>query len=266
MASIDENRAYWAAYDWPEGGHEWSRRWGGSATVWHGVLMPRIHRWLPTGTILEIGAGFGRWTEFLKNLGNRIVAVDLVEKCITQCRQRFQEAGHATFYVTDGRSLPIVPTRSVDFVFSFDSLVHADELAIEAYLRECARVLTPNGIAFIHHSNLGAYSAAVRRGRALPPRLNRWLAWLGITAINGSWRDEHMTAERFAALATAGGLQCITQEIVPWTPAPFILRDCLSTLTPATSIWARPTRAWVNRDFLSEQRYLARRATLYSDA
>ena len=29
---------------------------------WFGLIFPRIHAFLPTGTILEIAPGFGRWT------------------------------------------------------------------------------------------------------------------------------------------------------------------------------------------------------------
>ena len=53
----------------------------------------------------------------------------------------------------------MVADRSVDFAFSFDSLVHADAEVLDAYAAELARTLAPDGVAFIHHSNLGAYRA-----------------------------------------------------------------------------------------------------------
>ena len=263
MAGIDENRTYWADYDWPKGGDEWSRPWGGTPSVWYGVLLPRLHRWLPAGTVLEIGAGFGRWTDYLRNVADRVIAVDIVEKCVAHCRQRFADS-NVESYVNDGQSLSMVLPDSVDLVFSYDSLVHCDATAIGAYLREFARVLTPNGIGFVHHSNIGVYAAALRRGHRLNRRVNRWVSRLGITAVNGSWRAEDMTAERFAALSREAGLVCIAQEILPWGPAPPLLRDCLSTFTRGDSIWARPNRVRTNWDFLREQRYLAERASLYA--
>ena len=43
------------------------------------------------------------------------------------------------------------------FVFSFDSLVYAENDVIAAYLSQLARKLSPDGVGFIHHSNIGAY-------------------------------------------------------------------------------------------------------------
>jgi 16S rRNA A1518/A1519 N6-dimethyltransferase RsmA/KsgA/DIM1 with predicted DNA glycosylase/AP lyase activity len=50
--------------------------------MWRGMLRPRINAWVPTGTILEIAPGFGRWTRFLKDVCDRLVVVDLAERCI----------------------------------------------------------------------------------------------------------------------------------------------------------------------------------------
>jgi len=54
-------------------------------------------------------------------------------------------------------SLAVAADRSIDLVFSFDSLVHAERDVIGGYLNEFARVLADDGVAFIHHSNTGAY-------------------------------------------------------------------------------------------------------------
>src|SRR6266567_7931064 len=57
-------------YDWRDAGEEWSESWGTSAAQWSGAILPRIQGCLPTGTILEIGPGFGRWTNYLKDSAN----------------------------------------------------------------------------------------------------------------------------------------------------------------------------------------------------
>src|SRR5205085_5081421 len=54
-------------YEWKDAGEEWSEPWGTSAAQWSGAILPRIRDCLPTGTILEIAAGFGRWTHYLKD-------------------------------------------------------------------------------------------------------------------------------------------------------------------------------------------------------
>ncbi len=70
MATIEENKQYWDfTYPWTKQGDEWSLAWGGVVQQWYWVLLPRIHAFVPAGTILEIGPGFGRWTQFLKDSG-----------------------------------------------------------------------------------------------------------------------------------------------------------------------------------------------------
>jgi ubiquinone/menaquinone biosynthesis C-methylase UbiE len=85
---------------------------------------------------LEIAAGFGRWTHYLKDYCRELWIVDRIGECIEACRQRFASDSHVHCYLNDGRSLPMIPDASVDFVFSFDSLVHTKRDVVEAYLRE----------------------------------------------------------------------------------------------------------------------------------
>jgi hypothetical protein len=61
------------------------------------------------------------------------------------------------FLLTDGKTIPAtVPANSIDFVFSADSLVHADADVIGTYLKEIRRVMSNDAIGFLHHSNFGA--------------------------------------------------------------------------------------------------------------
>lgn len=61
MATIDTNKQLWNdLYLWKDQGDEWSSGWGGVDMQWFGMLLPKIHRFLPTDTILEIDAG-RRW-------------------------------------------------------------------------------------------------------------------------------------------------------------------------------------------------------------
>ncbi|MFN7926786.1 MAG: class I SAM-dependent methyltransferase [Blastocatellia bacterium] len=160
MPSIEHNQFLWNQhYDWSQAGEEWSAGWGDSKTQWEGSLLPRIKSFVPTGTILEIAPGFGRWTQFLKDLCDNLLVVDLSAKCLDACRARFATDTHIRYHLNDGKSLAMIPDASVDFVFSFDSLVHAEAEVLEAYVQQLARKLKPQGVGFIHHSNLGAYPA-----------------------------------------------------------------------------------------------------------
>src|SRR5262249_27024356 len=144
-------------YAWPRQGEEWSQAWGGSEAQWYGTILPRVHALLPARRALEIGPGFGRWTHYLRDHCDSLVGVDLAQKCVDACRARFAGDPRLAFHANDGTSLAMVADGSVDFVFSFDTLVHAEREVVEAYLGEVARKLAPGGRGFVHHSNMGAY-------------------------------------------------------------------------------------------------------------
>ncbi len=254
MPTIKENLLEWdRRHDWPQSGDEWSSAWGGAEAQWYGAIFPRIHSFVPAGTILEIAPGYGRWTQMLKQLCERLVVVDLSESCIAACRRRFRSDAHITYHVNDGKSLAMIADRSIDFVFTFDSLVHAEADVIEAYLAQLALKLTPDGIGFVHHSNIGMY--ADRPTGKLPGYI-----------ANPHWRAESMTARRFKELCAAAGLQCISQELVNWGLDVVILNDCFSLLTPLRSVWARGNRVLINRSFMDEARHLSRVMKLYTSS
>ena len=55
MPSVEENLRVWdQSYDWTQEGNEWSAAWGGPEAEWFGTIFPRIHGFLPNGTILKI--------------------------------------------------------------------------------------------------------------------------------------------------------------------------------------------------------------------
>lgn len=264
MPGTLENRERWQQYPWAHQGDEWSPggRAAGTALLWHRTLLPRILPHVPTGTILEIGPGFGRWTQYLQHLCDRLILVDVTERCIEHCRGRFAGAANIEYHVNDGSSLAMVEDGSVDFVFSFDSLVHAEADAIGAYLEQAARKLRPGGAGFIHHSNLEAFVNA-RTGRV------RWF----VTARN--WRAESMSARVFRRQCTAAGLECRSQELINWVgrrqhdrqrlPSRSIpLTDCLSVFSSSDGAARTRTQIVANHRFVDEWRQTIAIMDVYS--
>jgi ubiquinone/menaquinone biosynthesis C-methylase UbiE len=257
-----ENFAVWGGeYDWSRAGEEWSEAWGSSEAQWHGTLLPRIHRFLPSETILEIAPGYGRWSQYLREHCDRLVLVDLSEQCIDACRERFAGDSGVTCFVNDGLSLAMVEDESVDFAFSFDSLVHVEEDVVAAYLRELSGKLKPDGAGFVHHSNAGRYGRYFGAIRSIWPTRLRQLLVDSHVVEHDEWRALSMTAERFDAACRAAGLQCITQELVNWNTRRLI--DCLSTFAKADSKWSRTPLVVENGEFMAEARQVKRRAALY---
>jgi SAM-dependent methyltransferase len=258
MADVRQNQEIWeSSWDWSQAGEEWSASWGGTPALWFGALLPRIHAHLPAGTILEIAPGYGRWTHYLKDSCDRLVIVDLTERCIEHCRERFAEAENIEFHVNDGRSLEMVDDGSIDFVFSFDSLVHAEADVLEAYLRQLATKLRPDGAGFFHHSNQGRLRPVTRLAPRMPEWLRRRAVRRGVFPDVYAWRAESVTAEWFAGACERAGLACVTQEKICWEHGRF-LTDALSLFTPKGSRWDRPRRVTRNRGFRDEIQRLAR--------
>jgi ubiquinone/menaquinone biosynthesis C-methylase UbiE len=246
MASVKDNLNWWGgSYDWSKDGDEWSKAWGGTDALWRFTLLPRMGRFLPAASILEIAPGYGRFTQYLIQSSKRFVGVDLAPSCVAFCVDRFKAAAHAAFFSNDGKSLPMVKSGSVDFVFSFDSLVHVEAAEMETYAQEIARVLKPDGAAFLHHSNLDAYasdlktSSGIENAAKVIPVAGKMLKRAGVTQWHQS-RAPSMSAEKMVRYADAAGLACIAQELLAWPHSTSQrLTDCISILAPKGSVLAR---------------------------
>jgi len=270
MATIAENRTTWdVTYTWDTGGEEWSEPWGSTATQWSATIAPRLLPLLPAGLLLEIAPGAGRWTGFLVDHCDQYIGIDLSERSIARCRERFRDQGKARFAVTDGWSLPTVAERSVDLCFSFDSLVHADPDVLASYVRELARVLSDDGIAFIHHSNRGGLNSETRVRDRVSWRVDQARRWtIGHAGLSRAirsvtspsmrqrawrtgWRSETMSAAAFEQMTAEAGLRCVGQELISWTGTHRLI-DCISLATRPGSRWDRPNLIVRNHAFVDE--------------
>ena len=253
MPTVKENLRMWnAAYHWKDQGEEWSQGLGGSDLFWTSTLLPRINSFLPSKTILEIAPGMGRWTKYLKQQCDRLIIVDLSPKCIEACRQRFSMDNHISYYVNDGKSLDMIEDSSIDFVFSFDSLVHADLITLEAYLNQLSVKLRADGIGFIHHSNLNRYKIFnyFPRGVLNGERINRIICW----------RDPGVSAKLFEQLCIKAKLQCLSQELVVWA-APRLFTDVLSMFRKGGCGTKSGNQVCKNRNFMKQCDLLSRLAS-----
>lgn len=258
MPTLGENIEIWkTGWDWSGRGDEWSWWWGGTPALWYGAVLPRIHAMVPAPTILELAPGYGRWTQYLKDLADHLVLVDMTDECIAHCRQRFAGQANIEFHVNDGRSLAMVKDGSIDFMFSFDSLVHADPDVVDGYLEQLARKLAPDGVGFIHHSNAGSLTRLNAISRRLPARLFGPLMRRGVAVNLPAWRDEGMTAALFRERCHRAGLSCIAQELVSWEFGYYLI-DCFSTFTRRGSRWDRGLKLVRNPLFVAEARRMAR--------
>jgi 2-polyprenyl-3-methyl-5-hydroxy-6-metoxy-1,4-benzoquinol methylase len=196
MPTLDWNVQTWDGYEWPERGEDWSSAWGNSRAQWVSSLYARVHSFLPTARLLEIAPGFGRFTRFLIPQCKYYAGVDLSQVCINACRERFSGVEHASFFLNDGYHLP--EESDFSFIFSFDSLVHADLAVFEAYIPQILSKLSPGGTAFIHHSNVAAMLDVLDKNDPVHAR------------------SKDVSAQRVAALIAQNGGHVLLQEVVNW--------------------------------------------------
>ena len=93
----------------------------------------------PAGSILEIGAGTGRYTLALCRRGYSVTAVDLSAALLERCQQRLAAErlhGQVRFVVADARDLRAVPTTAFDAVLLMGPLYH---LVFEEDRRQAVR-------------------------------------------------------------------------------------------------------------------------------
>lgn len=209
MPDLNWNHAVWnESHSWPQEGDEWSVAWGGSRAQWYGAIYPRVSRFLPASHILEIAPGRGRWTQFLLPLCNVYSGVEFSANCVESCQRRFANASRAHFYVNDGRSLDMIADGSIDFVFSFDSLVHVEIDVIREYIWQLCAKLTPMGVAFIHHSNGGSEGISAAQ-------------------VAANARAQSVSAALVRQLVDDCAAKILVQEEVNWAGESRI--DCMST-------------------------------------
>ncbi len=246
MPDVAWNKAIWSdPASWPDGGEIWSAQWSSSENQWSTMIRPRIAGVLPARSVVEIAPGHGRWTRFLLDQCDSYVGFDVSERCTAHCQMRFAdqcERRSVRFETNDGASLPGLADASVDFVFSFDSLVHVELPTIAAYLGAIARALRPGGGAFLHHSNYGA----------VPEQP---------TAVGDHYRGRSQSAASVRAAAESFGLHVLVQEPVSWGGD--VLLDCFSFIAKPDGTTLPPTVIIENPTFWADAERMVRYLTPY---
>lgn len=153
------NYKEWSHYDWSHQGEEWT-----DSTAWRQALIEEVLKanLQPNSTVLEIGPGAGRWSETLATLSKKLILVDLTERSIAHCRKRLKAHQHVAYHQNNGRDLSFLSRDSVDFVWSFDVFVHLSPGDTAKYLEGIKKILSPAGIAIIHHPAMGGARGGFR--------------------------------------------------------------------------------------------------------
>lgn len=210
--TVGDNLAQWdVQHRWPAGGDEWdgqARRCGIAYDSWKAGMIDRYQSLFPHGgTILEIGPGHGRWSDWLVDRAGLLVLCDLSPNCLDVCRERLAGRGRLQTFVVQEAELPPDLTGRVDALWSYDCLVHVAPEQCARYMAEIARVLRPGGVAVLHHAG-----AQKKRVRVLADAVIRWCRRHTAPAdVDSGWRSA-VSSPQVAEWARAAGLEVERQE------------------------------------------------------
>jgi ubiquinone/menaquinone biosynthesis C-methylase UbiE len=101
-------------------------------------------------TALDFGCGLGRLTRALAPHFGRTIGLDVAPTMIEEARELDDGGSGAEFVLHEHEDLRAIESGSVDFVSCLLVLQHLPTRgAIETYLREFVRVLSPGGVAVV---------------------------------------------------------------------------------------------------------------------
>lgn len=194
--TVAENRRRWSQWDWSQLGEEWTddvvNFRGIDPVAWKQALIEGfLERYIDKGcTALEIGPGGGRWTAHLIERAETLHVADIAQRCLDVCGERFRGRENLHLHRVGERGLSFLAPASIDRIWSYDVFVHINPLDTDAYLLDFARVLTPGGIAVIHHPD------------TYPSEADRHVGF-----------RSNLTAAFFAELCHRHGLEVLEQDL-----------------------------------------------------
>jgi ubiquinone/menaquinone biosynthesis C-methylase UbiE len=102
-------------------------------------------------TILDMGAGVGRFTTKFAKKAGKVYAVDLLEHALNKNKKRNKNFNNIEYICSDALDI-FLPENSCDIIFSSWLLMYLSENEIDQFLKKCRSWLTPGGQIFFKES------------------------------------------------------------------------------------------------------------------
>jgi ubiquinone/menaquinone biosynthesis C-methylase UbiE len=102
------------------------------------------------GTLLDIGAGFGRLTATYRHHFEQVVLLDYAQNLLDSARKTYGQDQGVQLVKADCYQMPLA-ANSIDWAVSFRLMHHIAEP--EAFLKEVWRVLKPGGTFILEYAN-----------------------------------------------------------------------------------------------------------------
>lgn len=163
--------------------------------------------------VLDFACGKGRIAEFIRNKCRSLICCDISKEAIDSCKERFKKFENVKYIVGKENKIDL-ESSSIDFIYSWDAMVHFSYKNIDRYLCEFFRIVKPGGYVFIHHSNL-------LNEDSIKEKSELWFENIHCRSNIGK--------EDVQFLAIKHGFEVKCQEIIGWGEARDL--DCITILT-----------------------------------
>jgi SAM-dependent methyltransferase len=169
------------------------------------------------GVCLEVGCGPGRMTAALAGRFERVLALDVSPAMLDEARKAVS-APNVEFRLVSGESLESVEGGAADVLVCYLVLQHLPRrVVVLTYLHEFARVLAPNGRAYLQIPVLGP---------GIPPRLWRLARGVAVplgrmsndVAQQPSYRGYRLTEDELEAGLASARLRVAVRDESPTSP------------------------------------------------
>ena len=151
---------------------------------------------LDLSNVIELAVGRGRHVPMYEDKADHIVLVDILQKNIDFCKERFKDSQKIDYYCNNGYNLSELHDNEYSALFTYDAMVLFEMMDIFAYLKDIHRVLRKGGMALFHHSNnTSDYKNSF------------------FTAVDGR---SYMSKDLFAYLAYRAGFEVVEQQVIDW--------------------------------------------------
>ena len=160
------------------------------------VFRPLFER-LDLTSVIELACGHGRHSAQIVGKAGAIWLVDINERNIEFCRERFKEHRNITYLTNSGNVLPL-ESDVFSSLFCYDAMVHFEAMDVLSYVLEAYRVLQPGGRALLHYS-VNEHNPE------------------GTFTDDSSWRN-YFSESLMRHAASRAGFNILERRTFPWPP------------------------------------------------
>jgi 2-polyprenyl-3-methyl-5-hydroxy-6-metoxy-1,4-benzoquinol methylase len=210
--AVEALRDTWSAYpaEWQTdkklnlGYDTLGEEWGGPAFA--DFIVDVVRPYLgPDADVLELGCGGGKFSQRLAPLCRMLLCTDISAAMIEHTRASLATkvvSGNVSYRILNGRDFQGIPDGSVDFIFSYDVLLHVQPQNVFSYLVDARRVLRDGGVFMLHQISLASDGGMAHF-------LSQYSGGTWTRAFDDPRRRGHiyfMSGDQMHALANAAGL------------------------------------------------------------